>query len=83
MIGFLTRPTGMLTIAVVGIVLAFGLGRWQGYVQGEASFEAKQLKADEDERAEIRERIKNALDEIGRNPTDDDIERVLRKLAGE
>jgi len=83
MIGLLTRPAGMIGIGVLATFAAYQVGNWIGQSKGRSACELEQMQANEEERLEIRERIQDALDEIGHNPTNDDIDRVLRELTGQ
>jgi len=79
----LFNPMAM-KIGLVVIALALMVGSYKaGYNHAQSALVAKQLKADAEESAKIRERIENALEKIGVDPSDDDVERLLRELAGE
>lgn len=78
--------TNPLAVAAIGLVATFGAwnaGQWVGHARGVADQEAKQLAANVAASNEIRERVKDALSEIGADATDDDIDDILRRLAGD
>lgn len=77
------NPLGVAVIGVVASFAAFHTGKVIGHAQGVAEQEAAQAAADAEASAEIRERVQNALREIGVRHTDDDVDSILRGLASE
>lgn len=80
---FLSNP---LAVGVIGIAAALGayqVGKTIGHAQGVAQQIADQAAADLEQQQEIRERVRDALDQAGAGSSDDDIDRILRGLAGD
>lgn len=85
MIGALKLLTNPLAVAAAGAaftVAGYHLGRSQGYDLGQANAKADQIVADAEASAIIRERVRDALQDIGADASDDDIDNILRGLAG-
>lgn len=86
-LGRLGHPIPLLLIAnVVVIAGAFGLwhvGQWVGYAEGVEAQKQLQAEADQQQGDQIRERVKDALDEMGVGFDDADVDSILRGLAGQ
>lgn len=79
---FASSPLGMAVIAIVIIGGAYGLGQKRGFDRGEAAQIEKQEEADAAEIAEQEGRIRDVLEDLGLDASDDDIDRVLQQLSG-
>lgn len=73
---------GCMFTVVMGLALWHG-GKWVGYHEGVAAQMAEQAKADKEQGEVIRERVKDAIDQMGVNISDDDVDDILRGLAGQ
>lgn len=75
-----------LGVALIGAAAAFGAfhgGKMIGRAEGVAEQKAAQAEADARQGAAIRERVRDALQELGADASDDDVDRILRGLAGQ
>ena len=80
---FLLSKMGMAAAGLAAVFLAWQVGSMVGYREGTADAKLKQFEANVAAEATIKERIKNALDEIGADTSDVAIDSVLRDLAGQ
>lgn len=85
MLMLLNLARNPIAIAALGAVAAFGsyhVGKVNGYYEGRAAQKDAQAAADARASEEIRERIKDALEEIGTDTSDSNVDSILRQLAG-
>jgi hypothetical protein len=80
---FLTNPLAVAALGFVSTVGAYNVGLIVGDKRGTAEAEARQEAVNAEQAAEIRERVRDVLDEIGASFADDDVDRILRGLAGD
>jgi hypothetical protein len=78
-----SSPVGVAVIGVAATFGAYHLGERIGYDRGVDDQIAEQEAANEAQSAAIRERVRDVLDEIGADYSDDDVDSFLRDLAGD
>ncbi len=81
LLGFVGTPVGAVLLGAATTFGGFQVGKLVGYAQGEAAAQVEQAEINAEQAAIIQERVRNALDQIGADVGDDDIQRILRGLA--
>lgn len=77
-----TQPLGVALIGFTATVAAYNVGLAIGHDRGTEQAEAEQRAANAEQAAQIRERVRDALDEAGADHSDANVDRLLRGLAG-
>lgn len=80
---WLRNPLIVAGVGIAATIVAFYTGRMIGHAQGVAHQKSVQVEIDRKRANEIRERVVDALDEMGATASDDDVDRLLRELSGE
>lgn len=81
-IRFFTSRVGIAAVGLVATVASYNVGSWQGERAGRDAARIEQLKANDEAREVIRERIRNALDDAGADDSPDAVDRLLEGLSG-
>lgn len=79
---FIANPLGVAAIGLVTTFGAYKAGVMIGDGRGFDRARLEQSAIDAKESAAIRERVKNALKKIGADHNSDDVDDILRGLAG-
>ena len=83
----LGNPIGLLIIGNIAVI-GGGFGLWHvakssGYNEGVAAQIEAQAAADQEQGDAIRERVKDAIQQMGVDVSDTDVDSILRELAGQ
>jgi hypothetical protein len=83
LVRLIVNPVAVGALGFVATVGAYNVGLIVGDRRGTAEAEARQEAANAEQAEEIRERVRSVLDQIGASFGDDDVDSILRGLAGD
>lgn len=78
-----TNPVAIWALLFVATGSAFKAGSWVGYSEGKAEQKAAQAAKDAAQSMQTVGRVRDALDQINADTSDDAVNSVLRGLSGQ